>query len=216
MKIIPEVTCHRCGASYSSLRNRCPGCGTRRVSQSNRTPATTPSTVPGTPAAARAESNAKWQMIFGGILVVAILLAVVVMVSTSLAGAESGKIKTEPTPAPTAAIIEQPIVEAPPTPPPTPEPTVEKLNMTYYGSAKTEFLMHVGDEPVPLTATWTPADITGTVRWRSEDSSYVKINVDPEDGNKCTVECLADHSGPVKIYCTLYGTTVECLVYCAK
>ena len=76
MGMIPDVRCRRCGETFSSLRSRCPNCGTRRVSQSGRTPATTPGTVKGTASYDRAETNTKWQMIFGLILVVAVILAV--------------------------------------------------------------------------------------------------------------------------------------------
>ena len=88
MSMIPEVKCRRCGETFSSMRSRCPNCGTRRVTQSGRTPGTTPGTVRGTASYERAETNTKWQMIFGLILVVAVILAVIVMVSTSLEGTE--------------------------------------------------------------------------------------------------------------------------------
>ena len=29
MSMIPEVKCRRCGATFSSMRSRCPNCGTR-------------------------------------------------------------------------------------------------------------------------------------------------------------------------------------------
>ena len=87
MGMIPDVRCRRCGQTFSSLRSRCPNCGTRRVSQSSRTPAATPGTVKGTASYERAEANTKWQMIFGLILVVSVILAVIVMVSTSMDGA---------------------------------------------------------------------------------------------------------------------------------
>lgn len=86
MSLIPEVKCRRCGETFSSLRSRCPNCGTRRVSQSTRTPGATPGTVKGTASYDRAAANTRWQMIFGLILVVAVILAVIVMVSTSLNG----------------------------------------------------------------------------------------------------------------------------------
>ena len=89
MSMIPEVKCRRCGATFSSMRSRCPNCGTRRVAQSGRAPSTTPGTVKGTASYERAETNTKWQMIFGLILVVAVILAVIVMVSTSLDGSDS-------------------------------------------------------------------------------------------------------------------------------
>ena len=116
MSMIPEVKCRRCGETFSSLRSRCPNCGTRRVSQSGRSPAPTPGTVKGTASYDRAEANTKWQMIFGLILVVAVILAVIVMVSTSLDGADN--VPSQITP-PVAVTNNVPVIEAAPTPPPT-------------------------------------------------------------------------------------------------
>ena len=65
MSLIPEVKCRRCGERFSSLRSRCPNCGTRRVAQSSRTPSATPGTVSGTASYERAGTNTRWQMIFG-------------------------------------------------------------------------------------------------------------------------------------------------------
>ena len=73
MPVIPEVKCRRCGETFSSLRSRCPNCGTRRVAQSGRTPSPTPGTVKGTASYERAETNTKWQIIFGLILVAAVV-----------------------------------------------------------------------------------------------------------------------------------------------
>lgn len=98
MSLIPEVKCRRCGETFSSLRSRCPNCGTRRVSQSTRTPGATPGTVKGTASYDRAAANTRWQMIFGLILVVAVILAVIVMVSTSLNGNGASGTKATPTP----------------------------------------------------------------------------------------------------------------------
>ena len=128
MSMIPEVKCRRCGEVFSSLRSRCPNCGTRRVTQSGRSPAPTPGTVKGTASYDRAEANTKWQMIFGLILVVAVILAVIVMVSTSLDGAD--KVPGQITP-PVAVTNNVPVIESAPTPPPTPTPTLERIEIKY-------------------------------------------------------------------------------------
>ena len=193
MSLIPEVKCRRCGESFSSLRSRCPNCGTRRVSQSGRTPAATPGTVRGTEAYERAAVNTKWQLIFGLILVVAVILAVIVMVSTGLNGADA------------------PAAKATPTPP----PNVEKISFQYYGTPLTEFTIKV-DEVVPVTAVVTPTDISDKVTWSvdSENEQYVEITVDPENGNKCEVKCIAKiPAGGMKLYAELFGQKGEIIIY---
>jgi len=215
MKIIPEVKCRRCGETFSSLRSRCPNCGIRRVSQSTRAPGTTPGTVKNTAAYERANANTKWQLLFGMILVVAVILAVIVMVSTSLNGTDSSVRAT-----PNAPVVESanvaPTAEVAPTPSPTPTPNVEKIVIRYHEQEKTEFLMHPGDEAVPLSAYITPMEISATVKWSVADDTILKINVDPDDGNKCTVECLDTINGGCKIYAELGGVKAECIVYCVK
>lgn len=215
MSLIPEVKCRRCGESFSSMRSRCPNCGTRRVSQSGRTPAATPGTVSGTEAYERAAVNTKWQMIFGLILVVAVILAVIVMVSTGLNGADSPVVKTTPTP---AAESLAPTPEPAPTPTPTPQPTVEKVSIRYYENIKTEFSIKVG-EVVPINATVTPVDITDKVTWSvdAENEKYIKITVDSENGNQCEVECLEKiPAGGIKLYAELFGVKAECIIYASS
>ena len=172
MSMIPEVKCRRCGATFSSMRSRCPNCGTRRVAQSGRAPSTTPGTVKGTASYERAETNTKWQMIFGLILVVAVILAVIVMVSTSLDGSDSSNKSTAMTPPVVTDYV--PIIEAAPTASPTPTPTVESIKIFFYTDEKTsDFTMHVGDT-VDLTAQVLPLTIQvritggGAVRFRED------------------------------------------------
>ena len=128
MSFIPRVTCRRCGRQYSGLRGRCPYCGTRRVKQSDRVPATSASTDPGSAAGERAASNSRWQLIFGGILLLAVILAVVVLVSISLNSS------AQPNTTPTAPIATNTAPVSTPTPPPvpTPPPTVPPQLDTLY------------------------------------------------------------------------------------
>lgn len=215
MSLIPEVKCRRCGESFSSMRSRCPNCGTRRVSQSGRTPAATPGTVKGTEAYERAAVNTKWQLIFGLILVVAVILAVIVMVSTGLNGADAPAAKTTPTPAVGSAAPTPPPA---PTPTPTPPPNVEKISFQYYGTPLTEFSIKV-DETVPVAAIVTPTDISDKVTWSvdSENEQYVQITVDPEDGNKCEVKCISKiPAGGIKLYAELFGQKGEIIIYAGR
>lgn len=214
MSIIPEVQCRRCGASFSSLRTRCPDCGTRRVTQSGRTPGTTPGTVQGTAAYERAEANTKWQLIFGLILVVAVILSVVVMVSTSLDGADNGIVGTKPTvtsPSPSANSV--PIVEAPPTPDPTPTPSVEKVQIRYATTETLEFTMREGDAPITVNAVAFPVTIENPVfEWTCSNPDYMKITVS-EDTKECTCEIIAPINGGVKLKVSCFGVETEIPVY---
>lgn len=209
MKLIPEVKCRRCGETFSSLRSRCPNCGTRRVSQSARTPSPTPGTVRGTDSYERASANTKWQMIFGLILVIAVILAVIVMVTTSLNGTDSS-IKNTPVVPETAAI---PTIEVAPTPPPTPTPSVEKVVIRYNQDEKTEFTMRMGDAPVVLNAVPYPLTIDSyDIKWSTGDENVLKITVN--DDGTCTCQIVGTIAGGVKVRAEIFGVVGECVVYC--
>ena len=214
MSVIPEVKCRRCGESFSALRTRCPNCGTRRVSQSGRTPGATPGTVTGTASYERAETNTKWQMIFGLILVVAVILAVIVMVSTSLNGQDVGgsRITNPPTEAPSATPIY--VIEEAPTPPPTPTPTVSEIKIFYYEKELEDFTMHEGDEPLTIKATVFPIEDFSDAKltWRVDDDSVLKITPS-EDTKECKCEILARKNGGVKLTGSCNGTEHSIRVY---
>ena len=214
MSLIPEVKCRRCGERFSSLRSRYPNCGTRRVSQSSRTPSATPSTVNGTASYERAGSNTRWQMIFGLILVVAVILAVIVMVSTSLNGTDvSVRPGKSSAPVPTVE-PEMPSAEPVPTPTPTPPPTVEVLQIRYNDDEREEFTMSPG-EIVPINAYVSPLTLTDKVKWSSDDpdEEYFTITVDPDDGNKINIECLKYSQQGINFYAEIFGKKVACMIH---
>ena len=218
MSMIPEVKCRRCGESFSALRSRCPNCGTRRVTQSSRTPGTTPGNVRGTASYERAETNTKWQMIFGLILVVAVILAVIIMVSTSLNGLDNNKtttnVRATPSPTPTEQISSI-TIEAPPTPSPTPTPSVQDVKVFFFQTEiATDFTMHLNDEPITLTAKAYPMDQFADARftWKSEDSNYLKLTPS-DDGTECSFEILATKAGGVAFTVTCNGFEIERRVY---
>ena len=212
MSMIPEVKCRRCGETFSSMRSRCPNCGTRRVTQSGRTPGTTPGTVRGTASYERAETNTKWQMIFGLILVVAVILAVIVMVSTSLEGTEKrGNATITPPPAATDYI---PIIDTPPTPAPTPTPTVESIRVMFYEKELEEFTMREGDANIPLTAQVLPATVVGAkVNWSVSDESGEYCTVTSTGDNACEVAILKAKPGGVTLTAECNGCTKNVQVY---
>lgn len=216
MSLIPDVRCRRCGETFSSLRSRCPNCGTRRVTQSSRTPSTTPGTIKGTAAYERAEANTKWQMIFGLILVVSVILAVIVMVSTTLDGADNvGQSKVTP---PVAVVSNVPQIEAAPTAPPTPTPSVEKLSIKCFEKEiETDFTMrYSADEKVTLTAVPYPLTITGVrVKWSVSDSSVLELTPS-EDTLNCVVHIISNASPKVELTAECFGVQKTVTVYCAN
>ena len=225
MSMIPEVQCRRCGQSFSALRTRCPNCGTRRVMQSGRTPAPTPGTVKGTASYDRAESNTRWQLIFGLILVVAVILAVIVMVSTSLNGMDNESTTTRrsrSTPTP-VVVTEDPAlyIEAAPTPSPTPTPTVEAIKIFFYQTELTEekggFTMHMGEDPLTISASAYPADVfaNASFTWTVADPDCLKLTPS-DDGKSCECEILQAKAGGTRLTVSCYGFEYSIPVYLAN
>jgi len=205
MSFIPTVTCRRCGHQYSAIHRRCPNCGTRRVQQSGRTPAGTPSTVRGTAANARAASNAKWQMIFGLILVAAIIIAVIVLVSSGLNG-EGAK----PTATPSVSISAAATPSPSPTPTPSPTVAVSSVTICYNDDPRTEFAVSKGGTPTPVTAKVYPVDVDTPVNWTVSDESIISISVG--DDGTCKVTGVGKGTATLTAECG--GVKAECKVYC--
>lgn len=204
MGLIPKVTCRRCKNTYSSLRQRCPSCGTRRVYQSSRVPGTTPDTVKGTAANAKVAENRKWQLIFGAILIAAVIIAFIVMITVSVNSTDSTASDSRP---------DIPAVSANPTPVPTssaaPEetPEITQLQIFYFSDDKTGsgFTATVGSK-TPLIPRWYPQNLLDVeYSWSSSDESVATIG---EDG---VVEAVG--TGTATITLTCYGMSVQTTVY---
>ncbi|MDO4990080.1 MAG: hypothetical protein Q4E45_06195 [Eubacteriales bacterium] len=214
MSMIPEVKCRRCGETFSSLRSRCPNCGTRRVAQSTRTPGPTPGTVSGTAAYERAETNTKWQIIFGLILVAAVVLAVIVMVTTSLEGADVKQQTTSITPPVVTEYV--PVIEEAPTPPPTPTPNVEGLRVMFYTTEiQTDFTKTVVEGPIDLTVQVMPMTLQGLkVDMVSSQPDILKVEKMDEYAFRITLEDVESIPSPctLTISCANFEKTLT--VYC--
>ena len=195
MSVIPKITCRRCGREYSGLRSRCPYCGTSRKKSAERIPLRTSSENAGTPAAEHAAVNTKWQLLFGGILLIAVVAAVIVLITVSLNAEKNSSAAVDPTPPATVSSA------APVT---TPTPSVTSVTITFLGSKRTEFAAKVGDE-VQLSATVYPTGTDQTVTWSSKDESVAKVS---DKGvvtgvGKGTTTITAECGG-VKADCTVY------------
>ena len=203
MSVIPKITCRRCGREYSGLRSRCPYCGTSRKKSAERIPLRTSSENAGTPAAEHAAVNTKWQLLFGGILLIAVVAAVIVLITVSLNAEKNSSAAVDPTP-PATVSSAAPVTT--PTPTPTPTPSVTSVTITFLGSKRTEFAAKVGDE-VQLSATVYPTGTDQTVTWSSKDESVAKVS---DKGvvtgvGKGTTTITAECGG-VKADCTVYIT----------
>ena len=201
MSVIPKITCRRCGREYSGLRSRCPYCGTSRKKSAERIPLRTSSANAGTPAAEHAAVNTKWQLLCGGILLIAVVAAVIVLITVSLNAEKNSSAAVDPTP-PATVSSAAPVTT--PTPTPTLTPSVTSVTITFLGSKRTEFAAKVGDE-VQLSATVYPTGTDQTVTWSSKDESVAKVSDKGvvtgvgKGTTTITVEC-----GGVKADCTVY------------
>jgi len=203
MALIPQITCRRCGHRFSSLRRRCPNCGTIRVQQSSRVPGTTPSAVKGTAANAAVQDNRRWQIIFGGILVLAVIIALIVMISVSLKDADaSDNTPVLPSETPAAAT---PTPDATPTPTPTATPTVSQLKICHYSDEVSDITVTISSGTLQLTASAYPLNIdTGEASWTSSDATLFTVD------NTGLVTPVGPGSATLTL--ELYGVSATCVI----
>lgn len=201
MGIVPQITCRNCQKTYSGLKNKCPYCGEERKRASTRSTVSASSVQSGTSAAGRAQYNAKWQMIFGVILIAAIVLAVIVLISVSLKGGSDDQPNHDVSPSP--VLTPSPTPSPSPTPIPSPTPAVTSITISSYGRATTDFSLDIAEE-VQLTATVYPLDVAAEVEWSSEDESIAYID---ENG-----KVMGISSGNTTVYCKSGAITASCIV----
>ena len=199
MSFIPQVVCRNCGKTFSAIRGRCPACGARHVKQTMRTAPSTSASING----AQAAATARWQLIFGGILVAAVIVAVIILITASLDPAAAGEPVATP---PQLEVTTAP----PPTPTPTPSPSptipVTSVTITYGGDMVSEFTQRIDWAPTPLKADVYPVEAlaTAAVTWRSSDSAVATVD---ETGLVTGVS-----SGQCTITAECGGVTASCLV----
>ncbi len=209
MDLIPRVVCPRCGTEYSSLQSRCPKCGTRKVKQTQRAPGGTSGTVAGTYANDQAQVNAKWQMTFAAILVVAVILSMIVLISTSLKTGDSNKPDANVTPDPNVNVV-SPSLEPTPTPTPSPTPpAITSINLYYSNltTPMTEFTEKVG-ETVPLKVTVYPLEIPPVINWSSSDENVCTV-----EGDNISCKITGVGKGKATVTAECYGKTATVTVY---
>lgn len=185
MGFIPEITCRRCGQKYSGLRNRCPNCGTPRQNQPTRVPYTTASATPNTAASRRAGMDIRWQLIFGGILLLALILAVIVLAAGG--GKDSGSNTNRPsvTANPgsqivySAADLPTPSPSPDPTPEASPTPSIEQMAIAFLNNSVKDHsltLTNAGEITIDLDLNIFPNQENPAVVWRSSNEKILTVD----------------------------------------
>ena len=207
MGFLPQVTCTRCHRSYSGLRARCPHCRTKRVRPGDRPIAPSSANTPGTEAGQVANENARWQMLFGIIVVTAVILAVLALVIISIGTETPGGGKTSPSP----SISIDPSPSPSPTPTPSPTPGVESISILSFGVALPEppgFVAKVGSQ-TELTARVYPLHISAEVEWKSENEEVFTVK---RNGESEAFIINALKTGDTYLVVSCGGVSVRCHV----
>ena len=209
MPILPQTVCRRCHRKYSALRGRCPYCNTKKEKEVHTVVPESDSAVKGTEASGRAAESLNWQLLIGGVLIIAVVIAMIAVISVNMKNRVDEEIEiTEPAANPGQLDLETTPVPVPtpsPTPSPTPAPAVTSIQITYYGADMPDFMEPAGSQ-IQLEATWYPATVDATVVWTSSDENIATV----DDTGLVTV---VSSSGHCSIYATIGDVYDECIVY---
>ena len=94
------------------------------------------------------------------------------------------------------------------------DPDYLRDSLTTVGRTEAALLAgYLKDETIDY-AYVSPLTITDKVKWSIDDpdEEYFVITVDPDDGNKITIECLKYRETPFKLSAELFGKKVECII----
>lgn len=200
-----EIKCSRCDRRYSSLRGRCPYCGTRRRSKGKRV--------------ADAD-NSLWKLVIGALLLVVLIVAVIILIVSAVKDGGDKLPATSPSPSfshgdgvtnsddPSEPSAE-PSIEPSPSPSPS-APLVQSVAIYAYGNQKAISGGEKGDvtlklaEKCPFTVKVTPEGSGSTPVWATSNEDIVTIL---QDG---TVTAIG--KGEATISVTVDGVTAECLI----
>ena len=218
MSVIPQITCLNCGTKFSALRSHCPKCGAPRRHTPQSSPAAGAHSAGRNTAAGGAPApgsgGAKWQLIFGGILIVAVIIAVIILITASLDPAERQTSVTTPEP---ADVSTPPPTTPPPTP--TPEPTVGVTSvtiMTAYNNSKApdSFTQRTNWAPIELRADVYPKEALENteVVWRSSNEAVCTVETSTDNPAACSVRAVGSGSCEIIVQCGGLGASVKVLV----
>lgn len=196
MSIVPNTTCRRCHRQYPSFRGRCPYCGTKKAREVRSAVPETDSAVPGTQAARNAAEAVNYQMLIGGVLLLAVIIATIVIVSVNISGdvAEQQQFEEQLQTAQDTTAI--PVPTPTPSPTPTAAPQITSLEVRW-GSTGIYDYVALGGFNLPSTSTislyaiWYPSTITAIPEWTVDDETIVSISPN-ESGIICEAVMVGD------------------------
>ena len=192
MSLIPNTTCRRCHRQYAAFRSRCPYCGTKKVREVRSAVPETDSAVPGTQASRSAAEAVNWQMLIGGVLLLAVVAATIVLVSVNVNDAadlqktqdELQDMTVTPLPLPTGT----------PEPTASPMPAITSVEVRWgadgiYDYAQLGYFTFPKDQSIDLVALWYPNIVTAVPEWSIDDESIVTI---APDGINCRATMVGE------------------------
>lgn len=201
MALFQKIKCKRCGNEYSSIRKKCPKCGTKAGA-----------------AKAAPVKGLDGGMIAGIIVLLLIVIATVILLTLGLKNAvpessakpakasstpKTSSVTAAPSAKPSTAPVEStaPVVTHTPEPTPTPTPTPI---ITDVSLNRSDFTLSKIGETFQMKATLYPLGSDANIIWISEDE------------NVCTVDdtglvTAVDHGSTI-VSATAAGFTRECIV----
>lgn len=217
MSFIPNTTCRRCHRQYPAFRGRCPYCGTKKTKEVRSAVPETDSAVPGTRAARSAAEAVNWQMLIGGVLLLAVIISTLVMVSVNIgrdvndqqsvqnSQNQQGQQGTQDQP-PSAF----PALTPTPEPTNTPAPSIQTVQITWYANQTVSdysgmsFGARKGDVYQNFKVSWFPIDVVAIPVWSSSDENVV--TVDPAEGVETTLRFIGNSGDTATISVDVNGT----------
>ena len=211
MPQVAQITCRKCGTTFSALRSRCPNCNTPVGSTQSRSGGAGRAGGAGSPAGKNRVRQA-----LSLFLVCAAMFGVIVLVSTSLYNEDTASIRPTATPALLSDLM--PSVENAPTPSPTALPKVESIKILYMNTKDLTPenawpTMRVG-ESINVNAVVYPMDILSPViEWSCSDTDGSCLAMRQNNDGTVTLTCLSAEKRNVQLTASCYGTSVTITIY---
>ena len=220
-----QITCKRCGASYSSSRSRCPSCGLK-------SPVRPSSKAADNAVYTERPKTPVWQLIFGFLLVGLVVFSVLLTAVSGAGGSSSSSIlkKNSKSDTDVQVVNSAPTAEVPPTPEPTPTPRVEDIRIYNYAKDITDekswpllSLSRDGETAeqkgyrMNITARILPAEIENPiVTWTISDPDILHIEPMEDNVNGIIAWQTGTCVGGVTLSAECNGFTQTVKIYCVE